>query len=119
MSSDKRSTIAPVVDELLQKARHVAKGQGITADSVADGTIVGLTDARVVHFVSGAPDDRLSTCKTLNAMGVSFTAALAAHGGRSVAWPWSPTDRAPKALTTHGRSSGVKEFTAPGKWPNQ
>eukprot|EP00959_Pyramimonas_sp_CCMP1952_P271437 5674443-Pyramimonas_sp.AAC.1 len=46
LSSDKKSTIGMMADEFLQKVRQIANGQGITADTVAYGTIVGLTDVR-------------------------------------------------------------------------
>lgn len=121
LSSDKKSTIVMVADEFLQKVRQIACGEGITADTVAYGTIVGLTDVRVVHFVFNKPDERLGTCKTLNDIGVSFTTALATHVGKAVASPWKQIGRegASKAVTGQARSSDVKEYTASGKWSNQ
>eukprot|EP00959_Pyramimonas_sp_CCMP1952_P174617 3649247-Pyramimonas_sp.AAC.1 len=46
LSSDEKSTIVMMDDEFLQKVRQIANGRGITADTVAYGTIVGLTDVR-------------------------------------------------------------------------
>ena len=119
LSSDKKSTIVMVADEFLQKVRQIAKKQGVTADTVAYGTIVGLTDVRVVHFAFNKPDERLGNCKTLPDIGAAFTAALATHVGKSVASPWSQTECVPKAVATQGRGSDVKEYTASGRWSNQ
>eukprot|EP00959_Pyramimonas_sp_CCMP1952_P391782 8210443-Pyramimonas_sp.AAC.1 len=55
----------------------------------------------------------------MNGIRVGFAAALAALVGRSVASPWSQTERAPKAATTQGRSSDVKGFAASSKWSRQ
>ena len=122
LSGDKKSTIALHADAFLQKVREIAKREGVTADTLAFGTMVGLTDVRVVHFVFNKPDERLGSAKTLNEIGASFCAALATHTGRAVDCPWAVKPDASKdnaKAAGSSSSSGVKQFDEAGAWSNQ
>ena len=106
-------------EKLLEDMRAVARKHAVP-DAMRT-TLLGLADARVVHYLFNKPDDARGNFSSLSQIGHQFCQDVSSALGIDVESKWAPPCAAPArggAAPTAASASGVKRYSAMGKWTN-
>ena len=108
--------VALECDKFLQDLREIA--QKHKAPDAVRVTLIGLADVRTVHYLLHKPDESRGTFNSVAQIGHQFCLDLSTALGVPVKSKWAAPVAKAKAKAVIAVDSGVKEFSASGKWTN-
>ena len=123
LTADKRAQIVMQAETALANLRQVAIQLGLSHETAAWSTTIGLADVRVVHFVFNKPDEARGIGHAYIAnIGFDCWQTLCNTTGKTVPCPFQPKRVQTSATASQSEQkpdTTVKQYDQQGNWTNQ
>ena len=123
LTADKRAQIVMQAETALANLRQVASQLGLSHETAAWSTTIGLADVRVVHFVFNKPDEARGIGHAYIAnIGFDCWQTLCNTTGKTAPCPFQPKHVQTSATASQSEQkpdTTVKQYDQQGNWTNQ